>query len=82
VGPEETGTLSAKCNKGQTLVSGGFANPDFGNDIELEPQILAFVSKKAGKRKWTASGYNNGDRSDPAGTGTFTVYAYCEKKKK
>jgi hypothetical protein len=78
----DTRTATAKCKKGQKVVSGGFDNPDFGSDIQLEPQILAYTSVKVGKRKWTASGFNNGNRGDPSGTGTFTVYAYCEKKKK
>jgi hypothetical protein len=29
----------------------------------------------AGRREWTRTGWNEGD-----GSGTFTVYAYCEKK--
>jgi hypothetical protein len=81
IGSDETGTPTAKCTKGKKVVSGGFDNPDFGSNIQLEPQILAYASMKVGKRKWTASGFNNGNRSDPSGTGTFTVYAYCEKKK-
>jgi hypothetical protein len=78
IGPfGDTGTATAKCNQGQKLVSGGFDNPDFGPNISSESQILAYTSMKVGKRRWTASGFNNGDRSNPSGSGTFTVYAYC-----
>jgi hypothetical protein len=79
IGPEpDTGTATAKCNQGQKLVSGGFDNPDFGSNIYSQSQILAYASRKVGKRRWTASGFNNGDRTNPSGSGTFTVYAYCK----
>jgi hypothetical protein len=70
-----SGKVTAKCDKGQRVVSGGFDNPDFGPDRNSDPQLVPSVSKKQGGRKWTVSSVNNGLAS-----GTVTAFAYCEKK--
>jgi hypothetical protein len=75
----EVGSATARCKKRQKLVSGGFDAPDFGPDfVGDDSQILPHVSMKTGKRKWTASGFGNATGE----AGTFTAYAYCEKKTK
>jgi hypothetical protein len=72
-------SLTARCERGEKVVSGGFDSPDFGADFGTDPQVLPVRSMKTGKRKWKGSAYLN---SPFDGSGTFTVYAYCEKKKK
>jgi hypothetical protein len=70
-----SGKATAKCDKGQRVVSGGFDNPDFDQDRESGPQLFPTVSKKKGGRKWTVTSLNNGLVG-----GTVKAFAYCEKK--
>jgi hypothetical protein len=72
---QSPGTVSAKCEKGQRVISGGFDNPDFGTDFFSDPQVTPYTSMRAGKRKWTVSAFAFG-----FGGGTLTAYAYCEQK--
>jgi hypothetical protein len=72
-GYPDIGGATAKCKKGNEAVSGGFSG-DF--DPTYSGAVIAPVaSKRAGKRKWSAIGENDG----PAG-GDFVAYAYCQKK--
>jgi hypothetical protein len=73
VDTDEVGTATAKCRKGREAISGGFFAPG-GFDLDVGSEIYLYESHRKGKRKWTASGLNQGD---PA---TLTVFAYCEKK--
>jgi hypothetical protein len=72
---QSPGTVSAKCEKGQRAVSGGFDNPDFGPDFFSDPQVTPYTSMRVGKRQWTVSAFAFG-----IGGGTLTAYAYCEPK--
>ena len=66
-----TGSVTARCPKGQEAYSGGFANPDFGNDPG-DPRIVPFESRRIGRRAWRVSAGNFGD------PGTLTAFAYCK----
>jgi hypothetical protein len=68
------GAATASCERGQRVISGGFENTNFG-PTGTDPQVVPLSSAKTGQRSWTAAGWNEG-----GGAGTFTVYAYCEKK--
>jgi hypothetical protein len=71
----DTARATTKCKKGRLAISGGFAG-EF-DPSGLGPVILPLASKRDGKRKWTATGYND---SSGAG-GEFVAYVYCAKKK-
>ncbi|HEY3191360.1 MAG TPA: hypothetical protein VGJ61_01150 [Solirubrobacterales bacterium] len=71
--PGETKTVTARCPRGQFLVSGGFQRTDFrsdGGDYITE-------SKAAGPRAWTVSGHAYG-----TGSGELTAIAYCARMRK
>jgi hypothetical protein len=71
--PGETKTVTARCPKGQFLVSGGFQRTDFrsdGGDYVTE-------SRAQGTKAWTVSGHAYG-----TGSGELTAIAYCVRMKK
>jgi hypothetical protein len=72
-GYPDVGGATAKCKKGSEAVSGGFASPDFAPYTGAV--IVPLASNRAGKRKWSATGENDGSAG-----GDFVAYAYCEKK--
>jgi hypothetical protein len=70
----QTKTVTARCPKGQFLVSGGFQRTNFrsdGGDYVTE-------SRAAGPKAWTVSGSAYG----PTGQGELTAIAYCARMKK
>jgi hypothetical protein len=72
VRPGQTKTVTARCPRGQFLVSGGFQRTDFrsdGGDYITE-------SHAVGNNAWTASGHAFG-----TGSGELTAIAYCAKMK-
>jgi hypothetical protein len=73
VRPGQTKTVTARCPRGQFLVSGGFQRTDFrsdGGDYVTE-------SRAAGPKAWTVSGHAFG-----TGSGELTAIAYCAKMKR
>jgi len=71
--PGQTKTVTARCPKGQFLVSGGFQRTDFrsdGGDYVTE-------SKAVGQKAWTASGH-----AYSTGPGELTAIAYCARMKR
>jgi hypothetical protein len=73
VRPGQTKTVTARCPKGQFLVSGGFQRTDFrsdGGDYVTE-------SHASGPKAWVVSGHAYG-----TGSGELTAIAYCARMKK
>jgi hypothetical protein len=70
---DDAAAATAECDAGQRVISGGFDNSDF--DPDAGAQIVPLSSAKTGQGSWTAAGWNEGGDE-----GTFTAYAYCEKK--
>jgi hypothetical protein len=71
--PGETKTVTARCPKGQYLVSGGFQRTDFrsdGGDYVTE-------SHASGPKAWVVSGHAYG-----TGSGELTSIAYCVRMKR
>jgi hypothetical protein len=71
--PGQTKTVTARCPKGQSLVSGGFQRTDFrsdGGDYVTE-------SHAVGTNAWVASG-----RAYGTGSGELTAIAYCARMKR
>jgi hypothetical protein len=71
--PGETKTVTARCPKGQYLVSGGFQRTDFrsdGGDYVTE-------SHASGPKAWVVSGHAYG-----TGSGELTAIAYCARMKR
>ncbi len=71
--PGETKTVTARCPKGQSLVSGGFQRTDFrsdGGDYVTE-------SHAVGTKAWVVSGHAYG-----VGSGELTSIAYCARMKR
>jgi hypothetical protein len=71
--PGETKTVTARCPKGQYLVSGGFQRTDFrsdGGDYVTE-------SHASGPKAWVVSGHAYG-----TGSGELTAIAYCVRLKR
>jgi hypothetical protein len=52
----ETATVTAKCKKGQKVISGGFDHPGFNADAG--PAVVPYESRKRGARRWTVSTEN------------------------
>ena len=71
--PGQTKTVTARCPKGQSLVSGGFQRTDFrsdGGDYITE-------SHAVGTNAWVVSGHAYG-----TGSGELTSIAYCARMKR
>jgi hypothetical protein len=71
--PGETKTVTARCPRGQYLVSGGFQRTDFrsdGGDYVTE-------SRASGANAWVVSGHAYG-----TGSGELTAIAYCARMKR
>jgi hypothetical protein len=71
--PGQTKTVTARCPKGQSLVSGGFQRTDFrsdGGDYVTE-------SHAVGTKAWVVSGHAYG-----TGSGELTAIAYCARMKR
>ncbi len=71
--PGQTKTVTARCPKGQSLISGGFQRTDFrsdGGDYVTE-------SHAVGTKAWVVSGHAYG-----TGSGELTAIAYCARMKK
>jgi hypothetical protein len=71
--PGQTKTVTARCPKGQSLVSGGFQRTDFrsdGGDYVTE-------SHAVGTNAWVVSGHAYG-----TGSGELTAIAYCARMKR
>jgi hypothetical protein len=71
--PGQTKTVTARCPKGQFLVSGGFQRTDFrsdGGDYVTE-------SHASGPKAWVVSGHAYG-----TGSGELTAIAYCARMKR
>ena len=64
VAQNSTGSATARCNPGSEAVSGGFARSNAA--------IYPYSSKRKGARNWKVSAYSY------AGSGTLTVFAYCD----
>jgi hypothetical protein len=69
-----TASAAAKCPKKTKAVAGGFTTPSYDPN-GAGPAVNPFESRRAGKRRWTASGHNGG-----VSAGTFKVFAYCDKR--
>lgn len=67
VEPFEPGRITAKCKRGQSAVSGGFANgsPD-------DPGVHPSTSRRGGQRRWTVSGPNLSGSTE-----TLVAYVHC-----
>jgi hypothetical protein len=82
VAPNELGTVTAKCKRGQKAFSGGFALSEFDSSDPNSPIMVATRSLREGKRKWTASAYNiPNDVATMPKAGDLSVYVYCRKGK-
>src|SRR5215207_3106474 len=73
----QTKTVTARCPKGQFLVSGGFQRTNFRGD----GGNYVTESRAAGPRAWTVSGsaYTS---YGPRGQGELTAIAYCARMKR
>src|SRR5689334_4356547 len=71
--PGQTKTVTARCPRGQFLVSGGFQRTDFrsdGGDYITE-------SRASGNKAWTVTGH-----AYSTGPGELTAIAYCVRMKR
>jgi hypothetical protein len=71
-----TNLATARCKKKSKVVSGGFDSPDY-DPSGTEEETFPFVSRRSGKRGWSAGGFN----VSTSRTLDIVAYAYCEKKK-
>jgi hypothetical protein len=73
----QAATATAKCRRGETLISGGYATTSSEFDGGGSgPDLWYYSSHKAGRRGWTVSAFDNGGKPG----GTFNVLAYCEHR--
>jgi hypothetical protein len=76
--PNGYGTAVALCKRGSQAIGGGFGTNKFS--ASRGPRIIAFTSRRAGKRGWRVSGFTIGDQSGDA-AGRLIAYAYCKATK-
>jgi hypothetical protein len=72
--PPGTGSATASCHKGETLLAGGYTTtptPDY--DDMTGPDLFYNASHRTAIRSWTASASNYS-----AAAGKLTAFAYCE----
>jgi hypothetical protein len=69
-GGSSLGSVTARCKRGEKVISGGFDNPDF----DAQPWLI-FASYRSGARSWTAAAENSS-----GGDGQLDVFAYCRKR--
>jgi hypothetical protein len=68
-----SGSATASCHKGETLLSGGYTTtptPDYANTAG--PDLFYSASYRSGVRSWTASAHNFSHMA-----GKITAFAYC-----
>jgi hypothetical protein len=69
-------TASAKCDRGEKVVSGGYEIPDYelvAGDFRVEG--YAYSSRKTGGREWSAAGIEYSQEAI-----TIRAYVYCREK--
>jgi hypothetical protein len=71
---QATGSVTAKCKRGEVALAGGFASPGFNPSAGGGP-VARFDSLPAGKRGVETSGFNFGN--DP---GELDSFAYCGRR--
>jgi hypothetical protein len=74
IGTDEAGSATARCHKGETLLSGGYTTTpesDFFNTTG--PDFFYYRSSRSGVRSWTASAHNYSDVA-----GQITTFAHCK----
>ncbi len=74
VGPEQSGSATARCQRGETLLSGGYITTpksDYGNTTG--PDLFYTSSYKSGRRAWTAGAHNYSDVA-----GRITTFVHCK----
>jgi hypothetical protein len=75
VGPNQPGSATARCHRGETLLSGGYTTTprsDYGNTTG--PDLFYTGSYRSGRRAWTAAGHNYSDVA-----GRITTFVYCKQ---
>jgi hypothetical protein len=71
---DNSGSATARCHKGETLLSGGYRTtptPDWNNNAG--PDLFYDASFRSGTRAWTARAHNYSGVA-----GKITAFAYCE----
>jgi Tfp pilus assembly major pilin PilA len=74
IGTDEKGSVTARCHKGEKLLSGGYTttpDSDFNNDTG--PDLFYYRSSRSGPRSWTAAAHNYSDIP-----GQITTFVYCK----
>jgi hypothetical protein len=71
----DTSFITARCEKGRKIVSGGFDSPEF-DPSGTESEMYPFVSARKANRGWTVAGFNESTSRSL----NLVAYAYCERK--
>jgi hypothetical protein len=73
IGPQSFGKAVARCHRGSTAVSGGFASPEFelGSTVSTVGRL---GSERVGKRRIETRGFNFGNAA-----GHLVSFAYCAR---
>jgi hypothetical protein len=77
VDPGEIGTVTAKCEQGEKLLSGGFKDAEFTGQQDTAPLLVPNASRKQGGKKWTVEAQNLGEQD-----GNLTAHVYCREGRK
>ena len=75
IGPEQSGSATARCHRGEALLSGGYTTTpksDYRNTTG--PDLFYTGSYKSGRRAWTAAAHNYSDVA-----GRITTFVYCKQ---
>jgi hypothetical protein len=75
VGPDQLGSPTARCHRGEALLSGGYTTTpksDWGN--LAGPDVFYTGSYRSGRRAWTATGHNYSNVG-----GKIKTFVYCKQ---
>jgi hypothetical protein len=74
IGANQSGSASARCHRGEALLSGGYiTTPKADYQNTTGPDLFYTGSYRSGRRAWTAAAHNYSDVA-----GKITTFVYCK----
>jgi len=75
IGPDQPGSATARCHRGEALLSGGYiTTPKSDYQNTTGPDLFYTGSYRSGRRAWTAAAHNYSDIA-----GRITTFVYCKQ---
>jgi hypothetical protein len=75
IGPDQSGSATARCHRGEALLSGGYTTtPKSDYQNTTGPDLFYTGSYRSGRRAWTAAAHNYSDIA-----GRIKTFVYCKQ---